>query len=299
MAYVDILFLVIIGIGFLAGLISNWWRRLFGLIIFVALLLVYYYGFHEYAWKWLEYDSFKFLHQVGVLQEDFISFRVDALETTFRVENVRDAFILLQNLGIASPGVLGATCDGFCQALCLFLFVIALIPVSFLLSLILYWIAFRWIIPKPARSGIFPSLLGGIFGIIENAIVAIVLITVLGYTSGVCTDVVSMAMKDQSSELAIFLCEKIHVLSYADLSYYAKYVELASGVMNPLSETSVVVRPIFETFAQTGFDPFNIISVTYVNDAGEEVRESFRTSFSNFISDLITKGIGKINRVLS
>lgn len=299
MAYVDILFLVIIGIGLLIGLLTNWWRRLIGLIVFVGLFAAYYFLIHDFAWKWLEYESFGFLHQIGILKDSVISFYVEALDTTFRCENLRDLFLVLQNFNVSSPGILVATCDGLCQSICLLVVVLALLLVSFLVSLLLYWALFRWIMPKAARSGAVGHILGGIVGIIENAVVAVILLVALGNISGVTDSVVAESMKNQNSELAIFFVEKAKLVSFDQLSKYAEYVSLGAGALNPLQEGSYLVRPLFEILTQTGFNPFNIVSVEYVNDAGETIKESFRDSFTTFIRDMVTNGFKKINDVLS
>ena len=144
MAIIDIFLIATVLVGFVFGLIGNWWRRLITIIIFAAIVLVGYFGFFEYFSSWIRYDLIDWLVESGYIQP--LSFEL-APDFVLRFQNVEDFFIVLQNLGF-DPIVLKGSCEGAVKAIIASAFVFVASIVSEVLSFLLYWVLLRWIMPK-------------------------------------------------------------------------------------------------------------------------------------------------------
>ena len=295
MAIIDIFLIATVLVGFVFGLIGNWWRRLITIIIFAAIVLVGYFGFFEYFSSWIRYDLIDWLVESGYIQP--LSFEL-APDFVLRFQNVEDFFIVLQNLGF-DPIVLKGSCEGAVKAIIASAFVFVASIVSEVLSFLLYWVLLRWIMPKKARSGflskIFGAAIGGAFALVS----CIIGLGLTGSFMGAISESILPAAADSSSSLFKLLDKLVFSQGLLTHEQFITYLNYACGACDPLFSESVLVRPIFEALDQMGFSPLQIITVTSVNDAGENVKITFRDNFSALIQDVVDVGLPKLDSIVA
>lgn len=290
---VDLVFVICLAVGAVAGLIRGWWRCFIGIVVLVGLCIVAYLGFFEYAWMWVQYDSLQWLSETFKFS---LTFNVPDTDISFRLTNLRDAFILLQNVGL-DPVLLGATSDGFAQATVGALGFVGLLIASFIVSTVAYWILLKWLMPKRLRKGIIARLLGAILGAIEMGGICIIFLQFTGNITIPLHNVVIPQLLDNSSELNQLLINSKFVTQDM-LNSYVPLIDNVVQYLNPLSANSQLVRPIVENLGNLGFSPFNIISVEVLNENGDKVKEPFKDAFADMLNNFIETGVGKLNTLV-
>ena len=295
MAIIDIIFIVTLLIGFVSGIIGNWWRRLITIIIFVALIVVAYYGYFEYATNWVRYDLLQFLVEKGYISS--LSFEL-APNFSLRVTNLEDFFILFQNLGF-DPIVLKGSCEGLIKALIASVFIALAAVVSEIVSFILYWCLFKWIMPKKIIKGFIPRILGAFLGVGFTFFTCSLTIGLTGCFMGSISETILPAVADANSSLSLLLDKFAYSNGLLNQAELVKYLSYVCGAFDPLFAQSIVVRPIFEILDQMGFSPLQIITVDSINEAGETVKVPFRDNFSAFVNDIVEVGLPKLDSIVA
>ena len=290
----DMLVLAFIIVGLVVGLFGNWYRRIIGTVVLAALILTFYYGFLDYASMWLQYDSIEWLTHVGILKNG-LSFYVESIDTTFKVSNVHDLFILLQNFGY-TPDYLAVMLDGFCKTAVLFIAIIPLGLISFILSFIIYWALLRWIMPRVIRKGFIPRALGGVIGAIEFGAFGFLIIALGAPLLGVVGEVVLPGLKDSTSELTKFLTN--NGISTESINSYLNYAQIAANVFNPAYENSFLVKPIFNLLDSMGLNPLYMVKGVIEKD-GQLVEVDYRSAFIALFDDVVNVQLGKVNSLMS
>ena len=288
----DLFLIIFLVLGLLLGLIRGWWRCLIGILVLLSVCGILYFGFFDYASNWIQYDLLAFLQEKGVIPTGF---EISELGLTLRITNVHDTFLLLQNVGL-DPILLSATSEGFSKGILALVGFIVVLPISLILSSLLYWVLLRWIMPRRVRSGVIARLLGGVLGIIEGAGVCMVILSFSGNVVTPIDNVVIPYLEDSSSDLYQAIVSL--GVNASDISNLLPTVKNVTALLNPLSESSKLVRPLFEQLNNIGLSPFNLITVNVIDETGAKVPISAKDAFTDMLDDLVTVGAQKINTLI-
>ena len=292
MVNADLTLIIFLVIGAVAGLFRGWWRCFVGILILGIVSFGLYFGAFDYAWQWVQYDSLEFLSKTFNFS---LTFDIQEVGITLRLTNIRDTFLLLQNVGL-DPVLLNATSDGVSKSLVAFIGFIAVLPISFILSTLLYWILLKWIMPRRLRKGILARLFGAILGTIEMGAIGVLFLQFAGNLAAPIESVLLPQLQNSSSELSTLL-QNLNV-GADQISGIANIVQNACTIMNPISENSVLVRNIFEALNNMGFSPFNFISVQVIDETGAKVNIAFKDAFTDMLDNFVDVGVGKLNTLL-
>lgn len=290
---VDIIFLITTLIGCLFGMFGNWWRRLITIIVFVCLLVTGYFFFFDYATKFVQYDLINFVVEKGWISE--LSFTIQE-DFTFRISNVEDIFILLQNIGL-DPQVLKSTCEGLTRSIIAFIGVTILSFASEIISFLLYWMLFRWIMPRKVRHGFISKILGIILGGGYAFVATIFALSFSGSFMGPITEKLLPEFTNTSSALYA-ICTKLLPEGFS-VDELSEYIRISCNLADPLSEGSNLVKFIFETLNQMGLSPFKLISVDLADETGEVSKVAFKETFNLFITDVVENGLPKLDAIVA
>ena len=119
-----------------------------------------------------------------------------------------------------------------------------------------------------------------------------------GGISSVVSDTTIAQLKDQNSEIYKMLTQTFRVFDIQNMQSFTDYMGLASGALDPLSSASVIVRPIFTFLGEAGLSPFRLITVEVMRE-DVVVRETFRTTFQEFMNHMFEAGFKRINEAFT
>ncbi len=288
----DLVLIICLGLGFVGGVIRGWRRCLVGILVLATISLVLYFGFFDYAASWVQYDSLQFLSETFGFS---LTYPVEELGITIRLTNVKDAFLLLQNVGL-NPVLLNATSEGFTKATIGFVGFLVVIIISFLLSTLLYWVLLRWIMPKRIRKGILSRIIGAALGMVEMGAICLVILQFSGNLAVPIDQIIVPQLQDSNSELMKLLSSMS--VTQGNVETIVSTIQSVTNVLNPLSENSTFTKALFENLNNMGLSPFNIISVDVIDENGEKVAIQFKDAFTDMLDDFVETGIGKLNTLL-
>ena len=288
----DLVLIICLGLGLVGGLIRGWRRCLIGILVLVTISLVLYFGFFDYVADWIQYDSLQFLSETFGFN---LVFPIDEIGISIRITNIKDTFLLLQNTGL-DPVLLNATSEGFTKATIGILGFLLILPVSFLLSALLYWALLRWIMPKRIRKGILSRIIGAVLGMIEMCAIGLVILQFSGNLAAPIDQVIIPQLQDSNSELMKLLSSMS--ITQGNVDGIVSVLQTFTNVLNPLSESSKLTKTLYENLNNMGLSPFNIISVDVIDENGEKVAIQFKDAFTDMLNDFVETGIGKLNTLL-
>ena len=288
----DLILIICLVIGLVGGLIRGWWRCLIGVVVLAAACLILYFGVFDYAAKWIEYDSLEFISQ----QFGFnLTFEVQEIGVSFRLTNLQDSFLLLQNFGL-DPVYLNATSEGISKSMVALIGFLALVILCLIVSSLLYWILLRWIMPKRIRRGAISRILGAIIGMIEMGTICVVFFQFSGNLAVPLDNIVIPQLKDSTSELHTLLVNLD--VSSSDISNYVNIASNLTSMLNPVGANSHLVSTFFNYLGNIGLSPFNIISVDVIDENGAKVAIPFKDAFTDMLGNFIDVSVGKLNTLL-
>lgn len=281
---VDVVFLICILIGFLFGLLDKWFKSLmFYAIFFVAFFIVVKGGFLSGFSNFIRYGLFKFLQvNFGMPKLEFDL--TQSFGFTLRIETLEELLLLTQNFGLDATEIT-TTVDLICQCLSLCIMTIVIFLGAWLVSTILYFCLFRWILPKFLRKGPINRALGGIVGGAGEAMVFLIFLAVfISPLIGINNNIL-IPLQDSSSsiyKLVNDLNPSLISQSSDAISQLSNFISL----YNPLGDQSTLCKAIYNSLNSIGLDPFYIIS-TKSEETNESI--SFANYFDSFLSGLVSK----------
>lgn len=287
MNYTDFILIGFVILGLILGLIRGWRRTFIGLMLFgIGMAAFLYSGVADYIAKFVRYDLIDWLVGNGWIQPIRIDM-TESLGVVFELRTVEEAILLLQNFDL-DPHYLILNATFICKFVATSFVGIIMLPIAFLLASVLYWLLFRWIVPKFFRKGIVPRLGGIVVGGIGYTIIGIIVISItFSPLQGLNNNIINPLMDSSSN-----LYRAISTLLPDQIDQIANLANQYSGFitnMDPLSTTSQLCRPLINTLDSMGLNPLYIISET-VKETGEKV--NFQYAFDYFLKD-VTEAISK------
>lgn len=168
---VDIGIAVLLLLFALAGFWKGFVKKCLSLVVMISIFILAYIILKATA---LDYLRYTLIYDVTNGQGIVVNLPDDMV---IRVLSLEDLFVVLQNFDSSLSGVfLKMTCEAFCKYI---LFVAAFIIsglISWLVTMILYYPLFRFLVPKRPSGFRFPGILSRFFGLIVSFIEGIIFV---------------------------------------------------------------------------------------------------------------------------
>ena len=277
MSIQDLVVILFVLFGFLIGLTQSTIKKVFRIAILTLCIVVVYYFITPGLTDYLRYEP---LSTFGIK----ISVTING--SMFSVESVNDIFTTLSSLGVSSD-ILASVCEGFVKIIIFAALLIVTIPVSLVISGLLWHLLFKWFIPKKIRKGgIIRHLLSGILGALEWLVIIILFASSFGQLALVFQNDIIPQLTDAASTLYEFA-----LAAGIDTSMINEILSMMTYVVNmlsPYSEDSVILPYIFELLDGFNIDYMSMFTGLVYDEASETfVETSYAESFSYAIDQLV------------
>ena len=278
----DILLIAFMLLGLIIGVIQGWYKTTIAVLLIVCGLYVTNFYFADYIINFVNYDLLDVLVDKGIMEP--ITINIEEAGLTFRVETIHEALLLTQNLGI-DPGLIRESSNGLIASIVLLVGFVAVTLVIQIVATILYWILFRWIMPKCLRKGFLPHLIGAVLGVGAGFVGGITFIGLLGqFVFGI--DAVLPQFMDPNSDVVALIASAANVETSQIVNYATEYGPLIRA-FNPLSETSPMVKSVFNSLSNMGLSPLDIVTTERIDpETGETIKEAYCFTWKKFLEDL-------------
>lgn len=272
----DIIVILFVLFGVLIGACQGLLRKLHRMVILVAVFLIIYFIFSGILSDWIRYNS--------LADFDFVlSFTYENI--TFEVYSVEDLFVLFQNLGVDS-GLLKMTCEGLCDALSFAILFIVSIFLSTFISWILFDLIFKHIFPQSwVKGGLLKRILGALLGGVEWLAILVVISVALGSITGGLNEVVVPELQDSNSGVAQ-LITSFGGVDASMLENIASYMQIASGILSPVSDKATIIPNIVGLFKDMNLDLLKLFSGGSYNSSNELVESSLYDGMVTFWNEI-------------
>lgn len=248
-AILDIVAVVIILLGVLLGFWRGLVKQLLCVVLTVAVIAIVYFIAKDTA-----VDYFKYSLIYDLTNGSGIQIKVEELETTFKIMTLEDLFVVLQNFdGDLQTSFLKLSCDATCRYAVLICSIIVGQIISDILFEILYYSAFRFLVPQNDEGKRKPSFLmrvfGAIFGLVEAAIVIYLFILCVAPLTEIFDNLLPLYQK--IVEKGIVANNESVVNALKNIGQYI------------VLENSAINRAIISLSTLLGLNPYEFIKFTF------------------------------------
>lgn len=268
MSIQDILVLLLIVVGAAIGVTQSSIKKVFRLIVVIAVILIICLALDPLA-EWLCYDL-----QISV--EVNLGDSVGTITTTNTIEEM---FLVFEEIGL-NPTVLSANALGLCKIVAFILLLIICLPVSLLISGLLWHLLLKRIIPEDFRKGgIISHLISGVLGGLEWLVVIVLIAIAVGQVSTALEESIMQAFNNIDS---IFYGS----LSGTSLEDLAELVQSYSNIFSPTAEDSHILPGILNALSSMNIDYLGMFKgLIYEN--GEYVEVNYADSLIDLANDIM------------
>ena len=288
----DIIIGILLLFGLVSGFISGGIKK--GLRVFVNLgiFCALYYALKDLAVDYLRYDAL-----AAITQGKGLQIQLDPT-LTIQISNFEDLFILFQNADANLTAVqLKATCEVLFTVIVFVAFLLVTEIVSFPITFILYHLIFKFIFMKVGKNKkpkAFGRIIGGVFGVAEVLIFTYFWAISFGQFGSLLNE-------------ATLIIQAIPAESRGQLNQILDILSKSTEALN--YEKSIILSNLINVIANTGVDPFALVSVTIegsnekitlpkaiqgIHDvAFDSIVEFIQNTFANSGSDTVTPPAGE------